>query len=83
MNTALAISMPGGPEWIVIAVIGLLLFGKRLPEVGRSLGRSVIEFKKGLQGIEEDLNHASEPPRQPLLSPSSNPGTSTNDHPTD
>lgn len=47
------ISMPGGTEWLIIAVFGLLVFGKRLPEVSRSLGRSVIEFKKGLRGIED------------------------------
>ena len=40
----------------LILVIALLLFGKRLPEVGRSLGRGIIEFKKGIKGIENDLN---------------------------
>jgi sec-independent protein translocase protein TatA len=46
-----------GPEnWIVIGLVALLLFGRRLPEVGRSLGKGIIEFKKGLAGIEEDIN---------------------------
>ena len=49
---SLALSLPGGSEWIVIALIGLLLFGKRLPEVGKSLGKSIVEFKKGLRGVE-------------------------------
>src|SRR5215211_6707378 len=44
----------GPPEMIVIAIIGVLLFGKRLPEVGRSLGKGIIEFKKGLNGIGDD-----------------------------
>lgn len=85
MNTTLAfISMPGGPEWIIIGIIGLLLFGKRLPEVGRSLGKSVIEFKKGLQGIEDDLSRASDQPSQPLLTPSNNTTTTPpSDHPAD
>lgn len=65
------ISLPGGAEWIVIAAIGLLLFGKRLPEVGRSLGKGIIEFKKGLKGVEEDVNAAGDkhetPAQQPLL----------------
>lgn len=58
MNT-LALSMPGGWEWLVIAVVGLLIFGRRLPEVGRSLGKGIVEFKKGLRGIEEDVDKAS------------------------
>ncbi|MBN2581590.1 MAG: twin-arginine translocase TatA/TatE family subunit [Planctomycetes bacterium] len=46
-----------GPlELIVAAVIGLLLFGRRLPEVGRSLGRGIVEFKKGLKDVKEDLD---------------------------
>ena len=52
----IALGMPGGAEWIIIAAIGLLLFGKRLPEVGRSLGKGIVEFKKGLKGIEDDID---------------------------
>jgi len=52
-----------GPEnWMVIAMVSLLLFGKRLPEVGRSLGKGIIEFKKGLAGIEENVTQAVHPP---------------------
>jgi sec-independent protein translocase protein TatA len=54
--------MPGFWEWVVIAVIGLLLFGKRLPEVGRSLGKGIVEFKKGLKGVEEEVNQAQVDP---------------------
>jgi sec-independent protein translocase protein TatA len=60
MVTPIAIGMPGGAEWIVIAAIGLLLFGKRLPEVGRSLGKGIVEFKKGLKGVEEEVEAASD-----------------------
>ena len=56
------ISIPGGAEWFVIGFIGLLLFGKRLPEVAQSLGKSVTEFKKGLQGIGTET---SQPVRLP------------------
>jgi sec-independent protein translocase protein TatA len=45
-------------NWILIAIVALLLFGKRLPEVGRSLGKGIIEFKKGLAGIEEDVTQS-------------------------
>ena len=56
----LAFGFPGGPgEWILIAGIALLLFGKRLPEVGRSLGKGIVEFKKGLKGIEDEVETAS------------------------
>jgi len=41
-------------HWFVIAFVVLLLFGNRLPSVMRSLGEGVVEFKKGMQGIEED-----------------------------
>ena len=43
----------GTTELIVIAIIVLVLFGTRLPKVMRSLGQGVVEFKKGVQGIED------------------------------
>ena len=44
----LALSMPGGGEWLIILVVVMLLFGaKKLPELARSLGKSMSEFKKG------------------------------------
>ena len=46
----------GMPEMIFFGIIALLLFGKRLPEVAKSLGKGVVEFKKGLRGIEDDLD---------------------------
>jgi sec-independent protein translocase protein TatA len=48
--------MPSLMDWIVIGAIALLLFGKRLPEMGKSLGKGIVEFKKGLQGIEDDVS---------------------------
>ncbi len=45
----------GPMEICIILVVGILLFGKRLPEVGRSLGRSIVEFKKGIKGDDEIL----------------------------
>jgi len=53
-----AIGWPGIPEMILIGVVGVLIFGNRLPEVGRSLGKGIIEFKKGLRGINQDIEDA-------------------------
>lgn len=44
----------GPMEMMIIMGLGVLLFGKRLPEVGRSLGRGIVEFKKGLNGVGDD-----------------------------
>lgn len=47
----------GPPELLVIFLIILVLFGaKRLPELARSLGRSINEFKNATQNIKDDLD---------------------------
>jgi sec-independent protein translocase protein TatA len=52
---------PGGPELIIILVIILILFGVgRISKVGKELGTGIKEFRKGLQG--EDENKPAEPP---------------------
>ena len=50
----------GTVELIIVAAVILLLFGSRLPRVMRSLGEGIVEFKRGVQGIEE---HGSSGPR--------------------
>jgi sec-independent protein translocase protein TatA len=55
---------PSLPEMIVILIVGVLLFGRRLPEVGRYLGKGIVEFKKGLKGIEDDVESVSHAPAQ-------------------
>lgn len=57
----------GLPEMILIGAIMLLLFGSRLPEVGKSLGRGIVEFKKGLKGVEDEVDvQSTSQPRQQL-----------------
>jgi sec-independent protein translocase protein TatA len=46
----------GPMEMLIVMGIAVLLFGKRLPEVGRSLGKGIVEFKKGLSGVGEDFD---------------------------
>ncbi|MFZ4573280.1 MAG: twin-arginine translocase TatA/TatE family subunit [Phycisphaerales bacterium] len=53
MYTSLAIfGNLGVFELIVVLAIGLLICGRWLPEVGQSVGKGIVEFKKGL-GIDE------------------------------
>ena len=54
-----AFMTPGPMEMMIILGIGVLLFGKRLPEVGRSLGKGIVEFKKGVRGIEDEVESSS------------------------
>ena len=43
----------GTTELLILGGIILLLFGTRLPKVMRSLGEGIVEFKRGVQGIED------------------------------
>jgi len=45
---------------LIILIIVLLLFGNRLPSVMRSLGRGMVEFKKGMEGIEDETDESKE-----------------------
>jgi sec-independent protein translocase protein TatA len=42
-------------EMLVVGIVAVILFGNRLPEVARSLGRSLNEFKKGMQDFEQEV----------------------------
>jgi len=43
-------------EMLFFGIIALLLFGKKLPEMARGFGKSVSEFKRGINGITGDVN---------------------------
>lgn len=60
-------SLPGGMEMLIILIVALLLFGNRLPEVARSIGKSLNEFRRGMQGLEQELKSAinETPPPSP------------------
>jgi len=59
MSTVLGFLGLGPGELLLIALVGVLLFGNRLPEVGKSLGRGIVEFKKGIRGVDEEVEKAS------------------------
>lgn len=46
----------GMPEVIVICAIGLLLFGSSLPNLARSLGKGVMELKKGMKDLDDETS---------------------------
>lgn len=59
METILAIGLPGGPEWIVIVLVVLLLFGaKRIPDLARGLGKGIREFKDATKEIKKEVDDA-------------------------
>jgi sec-independent protein translocase protein TatA len=72
MNSSLFAFALSEVQILIILVIGILLFGRKLPEIGRSLGKGIVEFKKGLKGMEEDVHdtgspHVSSAPQQPAI----------------
>ncbi len=62
---AFAIFNLGTGEIILIVLVILLLFGtKRLPDLMRSMGKSVSEFKKGINEVSEEIQKEPKPPEQ-------------------
>lgn len=45
----------GTTELVIIGIIAVMLFGSRLPSVARSFGKSIVEFKKGMKDIENEV----------------------------
>ena len=56
LDNILALGLPGNTEWLIILVIAVLIFGRRLPEIARWLGKRITEFKKGIKDTENDIH---------------------------
>ncbi len=54
-QTLAFISVPGGWEWMVVLIIAVLIFGRRLPDIARSFGKSITEFKKGVKDVNDEV----------------------------
>jgi sec-independent protein translocase protein TatA len=69
----------GNGEMLIILVIALVLFGSRLPDVARSLGKSVNSFKRGLKDVEDELQESMRdpPPSPPKSLPQQPPPSAT------
>src|ERR1700752_3892278 len=65
MNTLLGIFSLSTQEILILLALGVLLFGRRLPEVGRYLGKGIVEFKKGLKGLEDEVDAPPAPRQEP------------------
>lgn len=56
---SLAFWTPGPFELVIILIVAVLLFGRRLPEIARNMGKSMTEFKKGLKEAQETKDDVS------------------------
>ncbi len=59
----------GAPEIIVLLTLGILLFGRKLPDIGRSLGKTMVEFKKGMKGIEDEVSESGNTTTRQAIEP--------------
>lgn len=59
MGNLVALTPPGGAEWLIVLALFVLLFGaKKLPELGSSVGKSIKNFKKGIEEGQDDASDA-------------------------
>ena len=49
----------GPSELIIVAIVAILLYGERLPEVARSFGKNFVELKKSVRGVREEFEAAT------------------------
>lgn len=89
LTTLLALFTPNAQTLLIVLAIGILLFGKRLPEIGKTLAKGIREFQGGLNGIGSEVTGSftgDEPAstlarRQPKLLPQPAPRLAEGDGP--
>jgi sec-independent protein translocase protein TatA len=69
MTTSLLALFSSPQDWLLILVLGVLLFGRKLPELGRSIGKTFVEFKKGVKGLEDEVESAGTPAQRQAIEP--------------
>ena len=58
--------LPSGSDWVIIALLILLLFGgKKIPELMKGLGKGVKSFKDGVNEAKEEINKAKDDIEEP------------------
>ena len=59
MNSIFLLGMPGGMEWVLIALAVLIFFGaKKIPEFARGVGRGIREFKDAVKDVKKEVDEA-------------------------
>jgi sec-independent protein translocase protein TatA len=61
-----AIFTPGPFEIGIICIVAVLLFGRQLPKVAKSIGSAIPEFRKGLKGIDDELKDTADVTKKAL-----------------
>lgn len=56
----LAFILPSGPEMIVVLVVGIMLFGRRLPQVGQKVARTIVKLRQGFQKLQAEMDLENE-----------------------
>lgn len=51
-------------QLLVVLAVGLLIFGRRLPEMGKNIGKTIVEFKKGLNAATDEIKHSADEPQE-------------------
>jgi len=61
MNSIFLFGMPGGGEWMIIAIAVLVLFGaKKIPEFAKGLGRGIREFKDAVKDVKKEVDEGAQ-----------------------